>query len=368
MEVLYITYIDFSESAESGSSIRPQKMYEAFLNCGIQVKLLEGQQNKRRERAVKVKEIINWLENNTPDICYVESPSGPIFNKIDLTLIKLIHDKNIPIGYFYRDAFWLFKDKMKNLSFIKRNIIILMNKICLKIIKSNVDIVYFPSKSVINLFRFANFNEIKLLPPAADISNFNQQSEYMYNCIYVGAASAVDGTIDMIEAFKIVNDAMEKKINLIIVTRKPEWEKIYKSIYDSYEWLKIQHTSKKGLIDLYNRSDVAIIPRKKNYYIDISMPVKLFEYIGFGKPIISTPRLETAEFIRKEKCGIICKDSVDGLAAAIIEFYSNKKLKNDLYEYVEISAKENRWENRVQTVISDLIEIKNNEYYIKHKK
>ena len=54
MTILYITFIDFGEF-KSGSSVRPQKMYDAFRQLGHEVKLLEGQQTagqsaSRRQR------------------------------------------------------------------------------------------------------------------------------------------------------------------------------------------------------------------------------------------------------------------------------------------------------------------------------
>ncbi len=41
MLILYITYVDIN-SGTSGSSVRPQKMYRAFLDAGHEVKLLSG--------------------------------------------------------------------------------------------------------------------------------------------------------------------------------------------------------------------------------------------------------------------------------------------------------------------------------------
>ena len=89
MTILYITFIDFGEF-KSGSSVRPQKMYDAFRQLGHEVKLLEGQQNRRAERKQKTAEILSWLDSHTPDICYVEPPAGPFFNAIDLKLLKKV--------------------------------------------------------------------------------------------------------------------------------------------------------------------------------------------------------------------------------------------------------------------------------------
>ena len=41
MLILYIAYVDIN-SGTSGSSVRPQKMYRAFLDEGHEVKLLSG--------------------------------------------------------------------------------------------------------------------------------------------------------------------------------------------------------------------------------------------------------------------------------------------------------------------------------------
>ena len=45
--VLYITFIDFTSSPTSGSSVRPMRMLDAFKERGYEVKLLSGAGNNR---------------------------------------------------------------------------------------------------------------------------------------------------------------------------------------------------------------------------------------------------------------------------------------------------------------------------------
>ena len=52
-KILYITFTDFGDLS-SGSAVRSFRMYNAFKNLGYDVKLLEGQQNKRKTRREKV--------------------------------------------------------------------------------------------------------------------------------------------------------------------------------------------------------------------------------------------------------------------------------------------------------------------------
>lgn len=356
MKLLYITYIDFTENPKSGSAVRPQKMYKAFLEHGVDVKLLECQQNKRKQRKEKVKEILHWLDSNKPDICYIESPSGPIFNYIDLKLIKKVHKMGIPIGYFYRDAFWLFPEWM-NLGKLKNNVIIFMNKITLSVLKNNCDILYFPTKSAAELFDFAYFKRVDMLPPAADIGNIKEDvvNELYKNCVYVGAVSETDGTFELLKAFTYLNDKTDLNISLTIVCREQEWEKINKSVDDTNcKWLRVIHASGKELASIYSKSDVALFPRQSDKYIDIAMPVKLFEYFSFGKPVIATKRIEPMKFIMENNCGLICNDDYKSIAKTIECFYRDEELQIRLKENVKKTAKNNQWVNRANKVMEDL--------------
>ena len=139
MTILYITFIDFGEF-KSGSSVRPQKMYDAFRQLGHEVKLLEGQQNRRAERKQKTAEILSWLDSHTPDICYVEPPAGPFFNAIDLKLLKKVHGMGVPIALFYRDAYWKFA-KWWGVKGPKKWLLTHMHKRDLKVFEKTCDVV-----------------------------------------------------------------------------------------------------------------------------------------------------------------------------------------------------------------------------------
>ena len=362
MKILYITYIGFDNSAKSGSSVRPQKMYDAFLELGYEVKLLECQQNQRKDRRKSVREILKWLNYNCVDLCYIESPSGPIFNYIDLLLIKRLHKMQIPIGYFYRDMFWLYPSTLKNMSFLKRTAITLMCKRDLKVLKRCCDIIYFPTEEIVDRFSFAKLKRTEILPPAADLNNlqFMNKNNLTYNCIYIGAVSKVDGTFELLKAFNFINRTRTENIKLTIVSRKEEWENLLPQIGNLPEWLIIEHKSGEELKQLYAHADLAIFPRQNDEYINVAMPVKLFEYISFGKPVITTKRTAPRRFIESEKCGIVCDDSGESIGRAILKFYDDAKLREQLYCNVERAARNNQWTNRVDKVITTLCDVLQN--------
>ena len=87
-KILYITYRDM-ENVESGSSVRPQKIYKAFVDNNFDVKILKGLTSKenKQQRIQNIKEIETWLDNNNPEYCYIESPGDPIIIKEDSVFI-----------------------------------------------------------------------------------------------------------------------------------------------------------------------------------------------------------------------------------------------------------------------------------------
>ncbi len=74
---------------------------------------------------------------------------------------------------------------------------------------------------------------------------------------------------------------------------------------------------------IYAEADVGILPMKRDFYMDFAVHVKMFEYMGYGLPVISTDCVETKRMIDRYECGLTCKDDPQSLADAIARFYSD---------------------------------------------
>lgn len=351
MRLLYITYIDFFKDAKSGSSVRPKKMYNAFLNEGHEIILLQTQQNKRKERRKAVKAVLDKLEKEKIDACYIESPSGPIFNGIDIKLIKNVKEKKIPISFFYRDAHWLFAASWLEKGKLKKFLIQMLHKRDMKVFQANIDQFYMPSKMACNeLLKYYKFHNICELPPGAENDKIQKYSKKK-TAIYVGGCSYQYGVDFLIDVYCELNkNRCEYK--LIIVTREEEWKKMYpKGLV--YEWLEVYYVSGKKLEDLYRNVDLALLPLRKNYYFDMAYAIKLFEYLSYGKPIISNDLETMGKFIRKYNCGLVYDGDKNSMKEAIIKFYENNQLAEALYENTVQACKKNTWEKRARTIVED---------------
>lgn len=338
--ILYITFVDFTNQ-KSGSAVRPKKIYDAFLKSGYNVELLTGLQNRKFERWKNVWNYYKKIKSNQYDFCYIEPPAGPIFNLCDHMLMKYISKKKkIPMGLFYRDAYWKFADWYSEKG-IKRFIINTMHKFDWHIIKSTCNRVYFPTITMADLF---DFQDKEALPPACEDIVVNNQELKDIELIYVGGMSEEYGGELLLQALNKVNES--KRVNLHLVCREEDSNKL--EGYKDKEWLNIYHASGEKLKEIYSKANIAIIPRKVDFYMDFAMPVKLFEYISYELPIISTQCKEVANFIQHNNIGEICLDNVESLSECVLNLTVEKI---DAYrDIVKDVKKNNTWINRVEQI------------------
>ncbi|MCM1044014.1 MAG: glycosyltransferase [Candidatus Gastranaerophilales bacterium] len=358
MILLYITFDDMKE-VNSGSSLRPQKMYQAFKALDLEVILLQGEQGvkDKAKRCLEIDRILNVVKQTKPDICYIESSTYPILFKKDISLIKQIHKMKVPMGYFYRDCYR--KKEFRNMSRKKRRFGLLKD-IYLDILQKRtdrvlrkVDIVYFPSELMTKYFSYDN---MKLLPPAADLRE-DITHPFHKVAIYVGGISKQYGFDLMIDAFKILNQ--EETYKLILVCRESEiqpWREKTKEL----SWLDIHHVSGDDLLPLYTEASVALIPRLGGYN-DFAVPVKLFEYLANGLPVVSTNVIETSKIISENKAGIVTRQDVEDFAEGIRSIFSDQITWEKMRERaVQTICEGNRWIDRARQVIDDLLNLKDN--------
>ena len=362
LTVLYITFVDF-EKALSGSSVRPQNMYRAFLECGYDVKLLKGQQNRRRQRRQNVREVLNWLKTNHPDICYVEPPTGPFFNQIDHRLMSKVRKMGIPTGLFYRDAYWRYGLLNMGRGFVpklKAHVIRWMQIRDLRYFRRNCDIVYVPSAGAGTAWGFfEEFKTVIPLLPGCNIAELQPKQTDELVAIYVGGVQERYGTYVLLDAFKAINEGNER-INLKLVCREAEWQSLdnaYRTL-ENTDWLQVHHAQGEELAALYRESDFALCPLRTDFYNDLAMPIKLMEYIAFGKPIVATNCMEMKRFIEESGVGVITEYTVEDFARGVRLLAEDAEQRCHMTENCLIARQKNSWAQRAGQVARDLLDIR----------
>lgn len=353
MKVLYINYIDMNNPI-SGSSVRPVKLYNAMLELGYEVELVTGviHRGDSATRKKYLKQVLQKIRKEKIDFCYIESMTMPLFrgtNFYEYRFIKKIRKMGIPIALFYRDVYWKFKKtfKMKGL---RQYLLARFQKRDVAFYKKNIDVVFLPS---VQMNKYLGFKRIYPLPPGCEAKEVSSINNFHNQIIYVGGVSYSYGTDLLIDAMRIVNKT--KQVNLKLVCRQDElaWLKPYLKETDC-KWLTILNLKANELSKHYDESDFAICSHRKNEYHDFCMPVKLFEYISYCKPILANGCKSMSDIILENHIGYIANDNAEDMAKNILQAYDDICHYRGLVENTTIYRNNNLWINRVEDICREL--------------
>lgn len=360
MKVLYVVLNDLGRK-DSGSGMRPNCMLQAFQERGHELYVLSGSQNvkDRKTRKAAVKKAREWLKKNRPDFCYIESSTYPIMHSCDYSLIRHLARKKISTSYFYRDIYRLFPELFQS----RKGIVDGLKDVFLRLLQKytdhvlrRIDVIYFPSRRFTQYF---NYKRMELLPPGGEVS-FLEKNADGKTCIYVGGVSDFYGFPLMMGAFRILN-AEEVKYKLILVCREREFKKAHGD-KPVPEWLEVHHASGKELEDYYARADLGLLALRNNEYSNLCIGIKLFQYVGYGLPVLSTNVYTMGQIIRENGFGEVAEENPEDYAAAIRRMLDDP----DKLEQYRTTMKKNMqekhlWVHRVDKIVEDMTGVKINE-------
>ncbi|HDX9705113.1 glycosyltransferase [Bacillus thuringiensis] len=349
--ILYIVLSDIDpENLNSGPTVRSFAVLEEFRKTNNDVEMVYGSSAKERYRVFK--EIMKKNKHYT--YCYIESKVGVTrgYDSLIMLLLKL-KVKPQKIGFYYRDMYWKYGIQVSTGN-VKNKIVPWANRIYLKFVDFICDVVYGQSKSFCDALEdHIKKSDIKMLPPGCDdieISNISSNE-----VLYVGEIDQQFSGIELlIDALIIAN--LNERVVLNLVCRKHEYEEnqYLNEMNQRYDWIKISHHNKQTIKEVYKKSSLTIIPRSGNEYTKLCLPIKLFEYISYEKPIVAVNHGEVADFIAQHHLGLISNDTAEDLARKILLLLSENKVYLDIIKNIRNYKTHNKWSNRIEQINLDL--------------
>lgn len=360
--IFHIPYF-LDENMKSGSHIRPLKMKQAFEEIGYNVDVISGYHNSRKKAIDKIKE--NIQNGIKYDFCYSESSTMPTmlteknhiprYPSLDFSFFKFLNKNNIKIGLFYRDCLWAFPEEYDALvSLPKRIVSKHYYKKDLNLYNKFIDKVYLPSLSMKNKLPVNLKNANSVLPPGLDeVINKKTTPSDKLRLFYVGGLDTSLYNLELL--FEVVGSL--DFVEMTVCVREDEWENL-KETYTKFmkkDNIKIIHKSGKEFEEDILNSDITVLYYKVTNYRSFAMPVKLFEYLGYLKPILSTPNNAAADFIEKNNIGFIVDYDKNSLKDELFNIYKNKdEILNKMHENLLEVAENNTWASRARQVANDL--------------
>jgi len=168
---------------------------------------------------------------------------------------------------------------------------------------------------------------------------------------------------DLIEPYSLlegISEYCEKYAKDIRMCFYGDWDREYQKMVDSMGLNDIVETNEfvphEDIIPILEESDICVHIGGTNTKNKLSVPSKIWDYMGAGRPILAVvdPEFRVANFLQDNNLGIpVHPDDSTGIAAAIDKIRSNRY---DHAEYREISdefTREEKMEKLVQ-VLNDM--------------
>lgn len=346
----------------SGTNIRPMKMLQAFKDIGYEVDFIMGDAKTRKQQIKAIKVAIKagesydfmYAESSTLPSLLTESHHLPTHPFLDFSFFSFCKKNNIPIGLFYRDIYWAFEEYRKDIVFYKRIPTKWMYIYDLLRYKKLLNKLFLPSLAMGTYVAHVPKEKMVELGPGHDVSsNFPAKNpEEKIKLLYVGG---LGDHYQMHELFKAVKNI--DFVELTLCTRQKEWEAKkteYENIGISAK-INIVHKTGEDLQALYRAADIALIFVKPLEYWGFASPIKLYEYLGHKKAIISSKGTNAGKFVEENGIGWNIAYDHQAFENLMHELYANKneisKLSNKIHEVAE----KNSWKARALKVKESLI-------------
>jgi len=339
------------------------KIIEGFKNLGYEVQVIKGYAEERKKTIKELKEKINmgekydfiYMESSTEPTLLTEANHLPTHPLLDFGFLKFCRKKGIKVGMFYRDIHWRFDQYKRTVSLPKRTIAYTFYYYDLLKYKSCIDMLYLPSLKMEKYIPINLNKPVEQLPSGCekvDDNKENYEHKDKLAILYVGGLNRELYNIEKLVKAVYKNEAF----TLDICCRSGEWE-ANKQYYDKYlnDRISVIHKSGKDLDRVAMEKDLFSLMVEPTPYWEFAMPMKLFSYISYGKPIIGVSNTACGEFIEKYNVGYITE--YEGNSIEELLNYIEKNYEHD-YKFKESALVEafekNTWIARAKTIADGL--------------
>jgi hypothetical protein len=345
--------------ASSGSMLRPIRMLDAFKALGLEMYPVVGYGADRKKHIALIKQMIKSGDNYS--FCYFETATIPatstephhlpLFGEMDLDFLRWLRYMHVPVGVFYRDAQWklLFSEETAKKR-IKRRLIHAFYLRELAILMKTASRFYVPSFQFAQWLGIANLPQLGLLPPGCELGHeVVMKSEVLQTILYVGGISQPIYDIRPL----LETAALLPAICFKLVCRVAEANAsgLSAGLPGNVSMVSVDST---GIGAYYEEARLFAMLVAPGEYFSVAMPVKLFEALSYGLPVVAIHGSAAADFIQRHGIGWTVRSSKE--AAVLI----NRLLEPGNPELdqvrcrVLIVANDHSWIQRARQVVDDL--------------
>lgn len=344
----------------TGSKARPPRMLQAFRDLGIEVLDIVG---TGAERAGRLRALRRRMDEGTSiDFAYGESSTMPTILTeshhlpthplVDLQLLRLLHRRGVPTGFFYRDVYWRFPAYDESVPRMVGVGTKTLYHAELLPMGRLLDRLYMPSVAMAEYVPHIDVGRVRALPPGGMIVDHPRasRSDGTVTLLYVGNISSYYRMHALIEAVGRVDG-----VDLILCTPEDSWSSVRRE-YDHLltDSVKVVHRRGAELEPLFARADVCVLVVEPAEYRDFAAPIKLYEYLGHGKPVLASAGTLAGSTVARSGFGWETCYGTEDIAAALTALRDDPAALATARATVLAGREDNTWSARARQVAEDL--------------
>lgn len=341
-----------------GSGVRPVKMLRALEQLG-EVWLVSGHSGERREAMAKVEGAIAegvqfnlvYSESHTMPTTLTDPDHLPRHPLMDFAFLRRMRGHGIRVGLFYRDIYWRFPIYGRGLHPAKKWLALAMYRYDLLAYSQAVDLLYLPSLRMASYVPLPRKVPLAELPPGHDVAQLPAETPASpLRLLFVGGFGE---HYQLHELFAAVQACPQ--VQLTVCTRESEWRSA-RAEYEEYLGpnIEVVHRHGAGLAELFDQAAVCVVSTQPSEYWGFAAPLKVYEYLGHGKPILASTRSLAGDFVASNGVGWSVEYGHEELAGTLRELSEHPERVSEARERVVRIRDEHSWLRRAHQVVRDL--------------
>ncbi|MGC9323008.1 MAG: glycosyltransferase, partial [Kosmotogaceae bacterium] len=167
-------------------------------------------------------------------------------------------------------------------------------------------------------------------------------SDDIVRFVYSGSIDIDRSIVEMIQAFRLVRKTHNVELDLLGPIFDPELKRLILDSENNGDGLHYKgFLPYEEALDSVAQNDIGLMVVHRGRSKEMSSPLKMFEYLGLGLPIIASDFKKWHEVLDEKPCALfVDPDSAEDIAEKMEILIKDKKLRNQMRDNaIEISRK-----------------------------
>ena len=237
--------------------------------------------------------------------------SSTLPSETDLAFLALARGLGIPVVTYVRDAQYLFEEYYAATS-LRRRLARALFLPAIRLLRAVSSSTGYPSRGLAAAVRDPRPEPLLLPPGSPPVVEVPRRSDARSLLFVGGMRYAAHGLDLLVGAVERVRSAGHD-VGVVCVSRPGEEPPLPRP-----DWMRVERAEGEEIHRLLPEVIATIQPRVCTPYNDLAVPIKVMEYLSYGRPLVVTDCAEQARIVREADAGIVAADRPEALADAIL--------------------------------------------------